>query len=177
MDTDTGIGRRLVLGSGSPRRVESGAGVFGCVLEVDPPARPEESRREGETPVEMVSRLSRDKAEEVAEPGRRRGCVGGGHSGGARRRIVGKASGRRRRGSDARGAARAGAHGHHRGDAAGCGTGPDEDVGQAVGRYDASVLRRGDLGPMSQRGTRSTRQARTRCRTWSFARRRCEGAI
>ena len=66
MDTDTGIGRRLVLGSGSPRRVEL-VRAFSGVLEVDPPARPEESRREGETPVEMVSRLSRAKAEEVAE--------------------------------------------------------------------------------------------------------------
>ena len=65
MDTDTGKGRRLVLGSGSPRRGDL-VRAFSDAVEVDPPARPEESRREGETPVEMVSRLSRDKAEEVA---------------------------------------------------------------------------------------------------------------
>ena len=64
--SDGGRGKRLVLGSGSPRRGEL-VRAFSDAVEVDPPARPEGPRREGETPVEMVSRLSRDKAEEVAE--------------------------------------------------------------------------------------------------------------
>ena len=54
-----------MLGSGSPRRVEL-MGAFSDAVIVDVPARPEGPRREGETPVEMVSRLSKDKAEEVA---------------------------------------------------------------------------------------------------------------
>ena len=55
-----------MLGSGSPRRVEL-MRAFSDAVEVDSPTRPEGPRMEGETPVEMVSRLSRDKAEEVAE--------------------------------------------------------------------------------------------------------------
>ena len=70
--SDGGRGKRLVLGSGSPRRVEL-MGAFSEAVEVDAPVRPEGSRHGSETPVEMVSRLSRSKAEEVAE--RTRGAV------------------------------------------------------------------------------------------------------
>ncbi len=66
MDADTGRGMRLVLGSGSPRRVEL-MRAFSDAVEIDSPARPEGPRRDGETPVEMVSRLSKAKAEEVAD--------------------------------------------------------------------------------------------------------------
>ena len=55
-----------MLGSGSPRRKELVL-AFSGLVEIDPPSRPEGARRANETPAEMVSRLSRAKAEEVAE--------------------------------------------------------------------------------------------------------------
>ena len=143
--SDGGRGKRLVLGSSSPRRVEL-MRAFSDAVEVDPPARPEGPRREGETPVEMVSRLSRDKAEEVAER------AGDAVVLAADTQVVldGESLGKPADGADAArmlGALRGrGARGPHRRHAAGGGTGPDENVGDAVRRYDASVLRRGDLG-------------------------------
>ena len=165
-----------MLGSGSPRRVEL-MRAFSDAVEVAPPARPEGPRREGETPVEMVSRLSRDKAEEVA------GRAGDAVVLAADTQVVldGESLGKPSDGADAArmlGALRGRGHVVLTGvtllDA-----GPGR-MRTSVMPSDVTmrpVLRRGDLGPMSQRGTRWTRQARTRCRTGSFARRRCGDAI